>query len=723
MTHRNRITTGALPAIVRLAFAWSCCLPVLGGEPWNNPYAAENDDRSVLYAVFQERPKHLDPVSSYSENEAQFTAQIYEPPLQYAFLKRPYELVPLTATEVPRPLYYDAKGQLLSAESPDELVARTVYRIEIRPGILYAPHPAFAVDKRGTPFYLQRIRRIKFESLDDFPRVGSRELIASDYIYQIKRLAHPHLHSPIAGFLGGYIRGLAELTENLRAAYRDPHQFIDLNKFELAGARVIDRYTFEIELSSKYPQFVYWLAMPFFAPVPWEAEVFYSLPGMQARNLNLDWHPVGTGPYWLRENNPNRRMVLVRNPNFRGEPYPHEGEPGDAANGWLKSARLPMPFIDEIQFMLEREDVPEWNKFLQGYYDTSAIAPDGFDQAIRFTPEGVPEVTPLMQQRNVRLEVSTQPSVSYIGFNMLDGIVGGSSERARRLRQAIAIAIDIEEMISIFNNGRGVTAHSPVPPGIFGYRGPAGINPVTHVWRHGHAQRRPLAVAKQLAREAGYAGGRDPATGQPLTLFLDATTTGPDMKSLFNWYRKQFQKLGIELVVRSTDYNRFQDKMQKGEAQIFSWGWNADYPDPENFLFLLYGPNGKVRHQGENAANYSNPRFDTLFEQMRSLPNNGKRQDLIDEMLTIIRDDSPWIWGFHPQAYTLNHQWMGNTKPNLMARNTLKYRTINPALRAAKRRRWNRPRLMPLLLVIGTLGVCMVPALVVQRRRRSAGAL
>jgi len=195
------------------------------------------------------------------------------------------------------------------------------------------------------------------------------------------------------------------------------------------------------------------------------------------------------------------------------------------------------------------------------------------------------------------------------------------------------------------------------------------------------------------------------------------------MKSLFNWYRKQFQKLGIELVVRSTDYNRFQDKMQKGQAQIFSWGWNADYPDPENFLFLLYGPNGKVLHQGENAANYSNPRFDTLFEQMRSLPNNDQRQELIDEMLTTIRDDAPWIWGFHPQAYTLNHQWMGNTKPNLMARNTLKYRTLDPALRAAKRGEWNRPRLLPLLLAVGTLAVCVVPALVVQRRRRDASAL
>ncbi|MGH8596076.1 MAG: ABC transporter substrate-binding protein, partial [Gammaproteobacteria bacterium] len=185
----------------------------------------------------------------------------------------------------------------------------------------------------------------------------------------------------------------------------------------------------------------------------------------------------------------------------------------------------------------------------------------------------------------------------------------------------------------------------------------------------------------------------------------------------------QFQKLGIELLIRSTDYNRFQDKMRNGDAQIFNWGWNADYPDPENFLFLLYGPNGKARYDGEHAANYTNPRFDTLFERMRSLPNSRERQAVIDEMLAVVREDSPWIWGIYPQAYTLNHQWVGNTKPNLMARNTLKYRTLDPALRAELRRAWNPPRLFPLWLAGSVIILAIVPAVVMQRRRRYARAL
>ena len=123
-------------------------------------------------------------------------------------------------------------------------------------------------------------------------------------------------------------------------------------------------------------------------------------------------------------------------------------------------------------------------------------------------------------------------------------------------------------------------------------------------------RRSPGGGPGTLLAQAGYPDGRDPRDRQAAELNFEAIATGPDDKARLNWLRKQFAKLGIELVVRATDYNRFQEKMRKGTGQIFIWGWNADYPDPENFLFLLYGPNGKVKHQGENASNYANPEFD-----------------------------------------------------------------------------------------------------------------
>ena len=155
--------------------------------------------------------------------------------------------------------------------------------------------------------------------------------------------------------------------------------------------------------------------MPFFAPVPEEAERFFAQPGMAEKNLTLDWYPVGTGPYMLTINDPNRQMVLERNPNFKGEVYPSEGEPGDAEKGLLADAGKALPFIDKAVFALEKESIPYWNKFLQGYYDASGIASDTFDQAVQFTGQGDVTLSEEMQERGIRLRLRSRPPCSTSG--------------------------------------------------------------------------------------------------------------------------------------------------------------------------------------------------------------------------------------------------------------------------------------------------------------------
>ena len=708
---------------------------LLGGcndVPWNDPYPAADAHKNIFYGSFQERPKHLDPALSYSENEAEFLAQIYEPPLQYHYLKRPYQLVPLTVSEMPQPKYLDAAGKPLPAGAPADQVAYTVYRFHLRPGLRYQPHPALAKGPDGRYRYhsLSEEDLSGIHRLADFKHTGTREVTAADYVYEIKRLVSPAAQSPIAGLMSGYIVGLPALSKRLAADYQaaigDGNQlhYLDLRKYDLEGARVIDPHTWEIKIHGKYPQFLYWQAMSFFAPVPWEADVFYSQPGMRERNITLDWYPIGTGPYMLTENNPNRRMVLDRNPNFHGELYPREGEPDDAAAGLLKDAGKPMPFIDRAVYSLEPETIPYWNKFLQGYYDVSGIGSDNFDQAITFGGRNQPELTDEMRARGLRLLTAVAPSISYTGFNMNDPVVGGDSERARKLRRAIAIAVDFEEYINIFANGRGVAAQGPIPPGIFGYRkGEAGVDHYVYDWVDGRPRRKSLDEARELLKEAGYPNGRDAGTGQPLVLYFDTAASGPEAKSTLDWWRKQFAKLNIQLVVRDSDYNRFQEKMRKGNAQIFQWGWNADYPDPENFLFLLYGPNGKVDHQGENAANYENPQFDQLFDKMKNMENGPARQQLIDQMMAIVRRDQPWLWGVYPVGFSLYQSWYGNVKPNLMARNTLKYKRIDADLRARLRDKWNQPVWWPVVTVLIVLALSVIPAWRVYRRRQRAAAL
>jgi len=449
---------------------------------------------------------------------------------------------------------------------------------------------------------------------------------------------------------------------------------------------------------------------------------------MAEKNFTLDWWPVGTGPFMLSENDPNARMVLARNPNFRGEPYPSEGEPGDAARGLLADSGKTMPFLDKAVYTREKEAIPLWNKFLQGYYDLSGIGSDTFDQAVRMSTEGEAGLSPEMEARGIRLDTTIAPTVYYLGANWLDPVVGGSqggapAERARKLRQALAITVDWEEYLSIFANGRGVPSHSPLAPGIFGYGAGAGsINPVTHEWKDGKAQRRPLEAAKKLLAEAGYPDGRDAKTGQPLVLYLDTTSRGPGDKAVMDWWRKQFAKISVQFEPRQTDWNRFQEKLRKGSTQLFIVGWSADYPDPENFMFLLHGPQSRAKNQGENAANYANPEFDALFERMRNMPNGPERQQIIDRMNEIFRRDAPWIGGFHPKNFALFHSWLGNAKVNEISDNKLKYLKVDAASREALRREWNRPVVWPLSILFLVLLVSIIPAIRTYRRRERMAA-
>ncbi|MBA3582329.1 MAG: ABC transporter substrate-binding protein [Gammaproteobacteria bacterium] len=693
---------------------------------WNNPYPIEQSQQSILYSAFSEQPKHLDPARSYSADEYTFIAQIYEPPLQYHYLLRPYRLTTLTATNLPEIRYYNSRNLEVPMTSTD--IAYSEYVIHIQPNIYYQPHPAFARDAQGNFLYhaLDAATIKNIYTLDDFAQHGTRELTAEDYVYQIKRLADPALQSPIAGLMSEYIVGFDEYAKHALQI----NDTVERHQLAMAGVEILDKYRYRIRIKGVYAQFKYWLAMSFFAPMPWEAEKLYAQAGMNERNINLDWYPVGTGAFMLAENNPNKRMRLVKNPHFHAEIYPAAGEAQDLALGLLADAGKPMPFIEQAIFTLEKENIPYWSKFLQGYFDSSGIKSDSFDQAISFQ-NGEAGLSDEMRAQDIQLSTSVESSIIYFGFNMLDPVVGGYSERARLLRQAISIAIDVEEYISIFRNGRGVAAQSPLPPGVFGYQeGIAGINPYVYDAPSDNAsfektelvpQRKSIEYAKTLMKKAGYAQGVDPKTGQALLLYFDTLQSGPDAKAFLGWLRKQYAKIGIDLVIRNTDYNRFQDKMHKGSAQFFMWGWNADYPDPENFFFLLYGPHSKVLHKGENAANYQNPQFDRLFEQMKSMPDNTARAVVISQMNSLVQRDAPWVFGLYPKSFVLYHDWLSNVKPNLMANNTLKYKRIDAARRLEKRTQWNGARIWPLSLLLAALILFILPVVwLYKRQQRSA---
>jgi ABC-type oligopeptide transport system substrate-binding subunit len=265
---------------------------------------------------------------------------------------------------------------------------------------------------------------------------------------------------------------------------------------------------------------------------------------------------------------------------------------------------------------------------------------------------------------------------------------------------------------------------SPLPPGIFGFlEGEPGMNRTVYDWHDGKPVRKPIEVAKKLLAEAGWPNGRHEKSGEPLVLNLDTTSGGMGDKSRLDWLTRQFAKLDIQLVVRSTDFNRFQEKIRKGAVQLYYLGWNADYPDPENFFFLLDGNEGKFAKAGENASNYASPEFDRLFAEMKNMENTPVRLAIIGRMNRILQEDAPWIFGFHPKSYTLGHAWLHNRKPNDVANNILKYQRIDVAARETRRHEWNAPVLWPLAGIGLMLALVLIPAVVSYRRRERRRAL
>jgi ABC-type transport system substrate-binding protein len=610
---------------------------------------------------YAEAPKTLDPQVAYSVYDHEVLSNVYETALEYHYLRRPWELVPalVTAVPVPEPL-------------PD---GRVRYRFGLHRGMRYAGDPCFARSAPGAT---------------------SRDVLASDFAFALARIADPQVGSPVAANFAK-IAGHAAFGERLAtrraadaafAALRIDEQYRRAGPIE--GIVVRDPDVLEITLAEPYPQLLYWFAMPFTSPVPWEAIDAYD--GRDGRDRFAE-HAVGTGPFRIAHWERRRRIALERNPTWWGalhpeweSPaaiYPRDGAPGDFEAGLLPPDVVgrPLPFLDRIEMRREKEAIPAFTKFVQGWYDRGRIPKESFEQAVRGGA-----LSPAMQAQGMRLERTVMPGVYYVGFNMRDPVVGAAGgDRARKLRQAMSLAVDAPEFLRVFMNGRGIPAQSPLPPGLFGYDA-AYRNPFRTV---------DLERARALLAEAGYANGVDPATGRALRLSFD--TGDPSVQALL---RTEFlvgawRKLGLDVDVAATAYNQFQDKVRRGAYQIFFWGWVADYPDPENFYFLLYGPMGQTASGGPNTANFADAGFDAAFARMRNRANDATRLAELAELRAIVERERPWIELFHPEDYALLQGWLSQVKPTGLTVPVFKYYAVDPARRAVDRAAWNEPVLWP----------------------------
>jgi len=412
----------------------------------NDPYPASDSKAKVLYGSFVDAPKSLDPAVAYSQREHAITGAVYDTLLEYHFLKRPLELIPGLAVALP--------------EVTDLGGGRSRYRFELRPDLLFHDDPCFELSAPGRT---------------------TRQITTADFAFALARIADPKVGSPVIEPFSN-IEDFQAFGERLATRRKADETFAALPVHEqyrlvgpIVGVATPAPDILEITLARPYPQIKYWFAMEFSAPIPWEAIAFYD--GLEGR-ARFDDHPVGSGPFQLTRYDKRAIFVLeksanwygVRHPEWRapGGVYPSEGEERDREAGRLDDAGRPLPMIDRVEMRREKEDLPRFNKFMQGYYDNSGIAAENFDTVIqngRLSPE--------MQELGVVLDKEVSPTIFFLGFNMNDPVVGtgvdpAARDRNRRLRQAMSLAIDGEEFLRIFSNGRGVPAQSPIPPNIYG---------------------------------------------------------------------------------------------------------------------------------------------------------------------------------------------------------------------------------------------------------------
>jgi ABC-type transport system substrate-binding protein len=585
-----------LLAIAAIATAFA--LPGCGSSP-----SGEEPNEMILHVVMVSKITGFDVGDIGDEPTARVAGQIFECFYQYHYLKRPYELIPQLAEGMPE------------------------------------------VSKDGLTYTIKIKKGVYFQDDKCFPGGKGRELKAGDFIFAWKRIANIKCISKNWWIFDGKIVGLDEFREYTKSCRKIEE--VDYAR-KVEGLQSPDDYTLVIKLKKPWPQIIYLLAHLPTAPIAKEAVDYYG--------RDIISHPVGTGPYKMDVWHRGSYIKMSRNPSFRGEFYPSEGELGDLEQGLLADAGKKMPFADKVVWMLIEEEQPLWLQFLRGKIDASAISKDNYGQAISASRE----LTAEMKKLNIHLKTFREPATYWIGFNMEDGVLG----KNKPLREAISYAIDREKYIELFWNGRDEVAYGFIPPMMKDY------NPKISKIGKGYDPQK----ARELVKEAEKIYG-----GKLPTLKLAMGGSDTLQRQFGQFLQRNFKDVGLDLEVEYMDWPTFIGKVHTKSTQMFSLGWIADYPDVETFLQLFYTKNISP---GANNFNYSNPQFDRLYEQIAVMPDSPERTELYRKMELIILEDCPVVFINHPVGYVLHHDWLYNYKPHAFQYGLAKYYRVDTVKRA-----------------------------------------
>lgn len=471
------------------------------------------------------------------------------------------------------------------------------------------------VSKDGLTHTFKLKKGIHFQDHKDFTDGKGREVNAQDIIYSWLRVCDPAIKTAGFWIFDGKIKGLNEWREQKQKGFADYNTPIE-------GLEAKDPYTLVVKVKKPYYQFHHLLTTHYTAIVPREL--------IQKMGPDFMGNPVGTGPFVMKSWTRGSQIVLDKNKNY-----------------WNKNLNIA---LDQLVIREITEDQPRWLEFLKGDLDISLIPKDNFDAAIDHG-----ELAPDLKAKQLGLIISDDMDILYIGFNMMDPVLG----KNKYLRKAMALAHNSDLSLQKFLNGRGVLAETLIPPNIQGYD--ANYKNPLHNFN--------LQQAKDLLKKAGFPGGK----GLPeIELSIGANSTYRQMAEMF---QHEMQELGIKIKISIFSFPQFIERLKNKKNQMWLVGWTGDFPEASNFYQMLHSMN---ESPGPNYMNFKNADYDKNYESAQSIPPGAGRKKNYDRLNAIIAEEVPMILEAHRMSYTLYHPWVKNLYRHGMIYDYYKYIQLDP---------------------------------------------
>lgn len=589
-----------------------CALPILGplwffafGLCCTQIYAA--DPNKVLRVALRSAETDFDPVIWADQPSGWFTDSIFDPMLKYDYLARPAQLLPNTLTSMP--------------EVRDN---GATFVFSIKPGIYFTADKSFGNQRR--------------------------ELTAQDYAYTLRRIFDPKNKSQWLFLFEGKILGadaaMAKAKRDNRFDYDAP----------IEGIEVPDRYTLRVRLNKPDYKFLYNFALASTGAMAREVVEAYA--------GDVGSHPVGTGPFMLKEWKRSSKIVLEANPDFREEIFQVDAKnyPGDEAIVHALNGKK-LPNIGRVEVVIVEEPQPRWLSFLNRDHDYLAETPEEFvTQAV---PGG--QVAPHLGRLGIYRVTEEEAHLRYTSFNMEHPITGGYTPEKVALRRAIGLAYNTDEELRIIRKDQAIRTESPFPASVIGFD-PAFKTDISEY---------SPSKAKALLDLYGYVdkdgdGWRDMPDGSPLTLEIALPPTA-EYRPQDELWKKCMNAVGIKTYLKKARLEDLRKMVRAGDFQMNPYGWVADYPDGENFLQLL---TTSSINQG-NYARFSLAAYDRLYDQASSMPDTPERQKLYQQMVNLMLVYAPWKLQVVMQRTQLVHPWITGYKKHPFMHHGWRYMDID----------------------------------------------